>query len=97
MLFDEVQTRDYIMSHAKNLARVSLQSGKPSYGIRLDFPDFLSPQFRTLEKYGAQQRQTHGPGNKRNIKFEDASLSLYMDVKLPDDPNWIQVSPEMAS
>jgi hypothetical protein len=62
----------------------------------MDFPDYLSADFRLLEKYGALARKKHGTGTKRNIRFDDSSSSLYMDIKLPSEDQWMRVEPRMA-
>ena len=38
----------------------------------------------------------HGAGTKRNIKFDESNLSLYMDVNIPTGNGWMRVSPAMA-
>jgi hypothetical protein len=65
--------------------------------VKLDFPDYLSQDFRVLERYGAAVRSKHGKGTKRNIRFCDEKLALYMDVKIPTDLNWMKVTVEMAA
>ena len=41
-------------------------------------------------------RRVHGNGTKRNIKFDEECLSLYMDVLVPNQREWMRVSPQMA-
>ena len=64
--------------------------------MRIDYPAFLGPVFRDLEWYGAHLRRIHGNGTKRNIKFDEEYLSLYMDVLVPNQKEWMRVSPQMA-
>jgi hypothetical protein len=62
----------------------------------MDYPDYLRPEFRALEKLGAKLRKYHGQGLKRNIRFDDENRNLYMDVKLPNEDEWFKVTPAMA-
>ena len=95
--FDEKYSRDRVAAHARNLADHWDENDNPTAGMRLDYPSFLSGTFRDLEWYGAHLRRTHGQGTRRNIKFDEEKMSLYMDVKLPGEKtNWLRVSPEMA-
>ena len=65
--------------------------------MKLDYPDFLGGIFRDLEWYGAFLRREHGPGTRRNIRFDEENVSLYMDILLPgENKNWLRVSPKMA-
>ena len=64
--------------------------------MRIDYPAFLGPTFRDLEWYGAFLRRVHGPGTRRNIKFDEERTSLYMDVAVPHQKEWLRVSPQMA-
>ena len=65
--------------------------------MRLDYPAFLGGTFRNLEWYGAHLRKEHGMGTRRNIRFDEENLSLYMDVLLPGaEQKWLRVSPQMA-
>lgn len=90
--FVDASTRDFVISHAKNL---SGDSGG-SVGIRLEHPDFLGEDFRVLAKFGARMRQRNGEGFKRNIKFNDDEMTLYMDIRLPGQTDWMSVSADIA-
>ena len=93
--FIDVQARDHAMSHAKNLAEFSkTMTDRP--GIRLDYPDFLGPDFRSLETFGARMRARCGEGFKRNIRFDDDNLRLYMDINMPSQDSWTSITPEIA-
>ena len=45
---------------------------------------------------GAHLRRIHGVGTKRNIKFDEEHDSFYMDVLVPNQEEWLRVSPQMA-
>ena len=94
--FASVQDRDMIWSHAHNLANQVNDEGKPLAGVRLEIPDALNGVFRDLQWYGHHLRGTHGPGLKRQIKFDDTDKTLYMDVKLPDADEWLYVDHQLA-
>ena len=91
-----VGIRDSIAAHAKNLRNCIDADGRPTAGQRIDIPDHLTGAHKELDQYGKQLRKIHGPGLKRNIKFDDASSSLIMDVKLPDEEEWIRVDRTLA-
>ena len=92
--FTDSSSRDFVVSHAKNLAKFDRDV---QIGMRLDYPEFLGNAYRTLEKFGAKMRARNGKEFKRSIKFNDDELTLYMDMKLPGSEEWIQVSPQIAS
>ena len=93
--FREVATRDMVFSFAPNLANFR-QSTEPP-GIRLDYPDQLRGPFSTLEKYGALLKSELGPAFKRSIKYDDAVMSLRIDVLFPGDERWTQIPLEIAA
>ena len=41
-------------------------------------------------------RVRHGPGTRRNIKFNDDDQTPYIDVCLPDEDNWHKIQHEEA-
>ena len=94
--FSSFVTRDKVMGSAAKLATFVDKDNKPTAGLRLEVPSRLQPVFRTLFKFGQALRTRHGAGLKRHVKFDDASLSLIMNVKLPGDDHWSPVSYEMA-
>ena len=94
VVFKDVAIRDMVMSYAPNLAKTN---GLPqSSGIRMEIPPHLLGVFRTLDDHGHMLRGRHGQGVKRNIKFDDGEMSLYMDLRLPGDNSWMRVDYEMA-
>ena len=95
VIFDTVSTRDYVFSHAKNLAKLSPIDRKLN-GMRLDYPAHLGSDYRVLDAYGAKLRSRFGEGFRRSIKFNDDEMSLYMDICLPRKEEWIRVTAGMA-
>ena len=97
VIFDDKYSRDRVSAHAKNLSEyVESITGKPNAGLKIDYPDHLAAVFRLLETYGRELRNTHGPGLKRHIKFDDELETLYMDVKLPTLEEWLKITPQLA-
>lgn len=95
VFFADKYARDQVVSNAKHLAEYRLPDGRPTAGMRMNYPDHLTKDFRVLEWYGAELNRRF-PGTKRNIKFDDASEGLRMDVKVPHAPEWHRVYPDMA-
>ena len=85
--FSTVAERDCFKSYAPRLQEFNRYAG-----MRLSLPDFLVSTFKMLEHEGYRIAQ-HRPGTKRNIRFNDISCSLVMDVKLPS-ASWVRVTPE---
>ena len=94
VVFRDVATRDMVMSYAANLAAYKHQESPP--GVRLDYPDHLRGVFSTLESYGHQLRQKLGPKLKRSIKYDDTSMSMYIDICFPDETKWSRISLNIA-
>ena len=70
VIFQDKYCRDQVVANAKHLAQYRLSSGQPSAGLRMNYPDHLSADFRALDWYGAELNRTH-KGTKRNIKVDD--------------------------
>ena len=84
--FKTQRTRDYVRSHAKNL-------GKDA-NLRLEIPPFLRGDFSTLQDLGHRLKNSN-EFCRRNIKFDDANLSLLMDFCV-DEETWKTVTVEEA-
>lgn len=89
VVFRDVATRDMIFSYASNLGKTNGTASQA--GVRMEIPPHLTGIFKTLDSHGQLLRKRHGPGVKRSIKFDDLEMSLYMDVKLPDESSWLKV------
>ena len=88
--------RDAAASNAKNLAEYKDIEGNATAGLRLNYPDYMGPDFRVLEWYGAEMRRIHKEGTKRSIKYDDELMCLCIDVKLPSNEEWLRVHPKQA-
>ena len=96
VVFRDPSTRDTVIGSSARLASHVDAAGRPTAGIRLEVPPALRPTYSVLFKYGQTLRARHGPGTRRHIKFDDTDCSLYLNVKLPSDPGWSKVTPEVA-
>ena len=96
VLFVDNQSRDLVLGSAAKLAPFIDGDGKPTAGLRIEVPPHLQQEFRLLFKYGQGLRARHGPGTRTHVKFFEEDLSLFLNVRLPDDESWSRVSIEMA-
>ena len=96
VVLKEVQTRDMIFKHASNLTAWRDSKKPNALGIRLQIPTFLLGKFNTLHQHGFDLRKKYGAGLKRHIRFNDGELDLVMDVKLPQEEDWIEVDYDFA-
>ena len=89
--FDSVSLRDEVKALGKNL------SGRDrSVGIQIEVPDHLRGRFQTFQSLAYKLKSKY-PNLRRNVKFNDAELTLVMDVKLSPDQDWKAVLYEDAN
>ena len=96
VVFESVHVRDLVQSYARNLAEWTGTNGKPMAGLRLEIPEKLLGDFKSLEQYGHAMREKHGVGFKRHIKLDDSVMGLYMDVYPPQAKQWIRVDMDLV-
>ena len=96
VVFLDKHVRDVVASHGKNLSSYTDSNGLPTAGMRLEYPSYLGRIFRDLDWYGREMRRRHGPGTKRNIKFQDDENTMYIDVCLPAGDHWHRIPHEEA-
>lgn len=94
--FSSTSVRDHVVGHSFNLAQHFDDDGKPTAGVRMEVPDHLNSQFQDFLGYGRLLFKEHGKGFKRHVKFDDRSMQLYMDVKLPNSDDWLYVDHGLA-
>ena len=63
--------------------------------MRLHIPDHLQKNFQSLMNLSYDLKKRH-PGLKRNVKFDESELDLFMDLKTNEDAEWRRVSPAQA-
>ena len=88
--FESKQIRDEVKAAAPNLA-----NHRDSAGMRLQVPAHLQPDFHALMNLSFDLKKRH-PGLKRNIKFDEVDLGLFMDLKLNDEAEWRRIKPDRA-
>ena len=94
--FASAITRDYVFGYAINLAPYADDNNEPMAGVRVEVPEHLSVQFQDLINYGGKLYRQHGKGFKRHINFDDRSLQMYMNIRLPGSEEWLLVNHELA-
>ena len=99
VLFADIETRDRIASYARNLGQFVDGKGKPTAGIRYEIPDHLTGVHRTLLQYGHAlwTKNNKSADFKRNVRFDDTSMTFCLDVKLPGKTTWLSVTHERAA
>ena len=86
--FESKQIRDAVRAKAANLANFGQE-----VGMRLELPDHLQKDFRLLMNL-AYDLKKKNPDLKRNIKFDEDDLGLYMDVQMERDGPWRRIKPD---
>ena len=94
--FQDSQEHDFYFSKAKNLASFRDDEGNPTAGVRLDIAPYLMPTFKQLNDHGFDIRKVHGKETKRYIKYDEESLSLYLEIRLPGQNKWTRIRPDQA-
>ena len=94
VVFADVETRDRYASYARNLSEWVDNENKPTAGVRHDVPSFLGGVFKALMQYGHAMKRKYGADFKRNVRFEDAELTMCIDVRFPYEDEWTSVGYE---
>ena len=89
--FAERESRDTIKSYARNLARA-----KGEAGLRLDVPEHLKGTHKVLEEHAYSLINLHGKEVKRNIRFDERTENLMMDIKMPQSSRWHNLTARQA-
>ena len=87
--FETKQIRDAVK------AKAAMASYGQGVGMRLELHDHLQKSFRALMNLAFDLKQKKRD-LRRNIKFDEEDLGLYMDVQLVKDGLWKRVKPEQA-
>ena len=94
--FKEIGVRYSAVGASSKLSQFVDTNGRPTAGIRMEVPRKLRTAFTSLFRFGQQLRGRHGEGTRKHVKFNDATKSLYLKIKLPGDEEWSRVSLELA-
>ena len=92
VVFPNKAMRDAVRGAASNLGK--LPKGIKA-GMRLEIPDFLQANFKTLE-HVANRIKMSNPDARRNILFDDDALDMALDVKAGDEVDWCRILPGAA-
>ena len=96
VLFREATARDNISSKGRLLATYHDPDGRPQAGFRMDIPDYLAADYKLLNDYGYRMKRVHGKETRKFVKFDEAVLSLILELKLPGDLTWLKITPSLA-
>ena len=88
--------RDFVFKQGFRLAEYVDEERKPTCGIRINIPEPMLPTFNMLQRYGFLLKRRHR-GLKKYIKFDDYKKSLFIQVRLDMESEWMNVSPEEAN
>ena len=94
--FTNQYLRDEFASKGRLLSGEVDEEGKPTAGLRMDIPDFLAADFKTLSDYGFRMKNAHGKETRKYIKYEDDSYGLFLELKLPHSNSFIKLTPDLA-
>ena len=94
--FAHLTATDHIATKGTMLAKYTDPEGKPTAGIRIDVPDYLAHDFKLLDSYGKRMRRIHGKETKKYVKYDDARISLLLELRLPGEESWIKITPDIV-
>ena len=96
VVFSKRSSREHIASKGRMLASYVDDENHTTAGIRMDVPDFLASDYKTLDHYGLRMRNTHGKTTKRYIKYDEPNTSLLLELRLPGDITWMKITQTLA-
>ena len=97
VVFKAQRGRQSIVRKSRLLGRyVNTETRQPTEGFRMDIPDYLATDFRTLEDTGYQLREEYGDELRKYIKYDEDTLGLYLEVRFPADNRWTRITPLLA-
>ena len=88
--FECKEVRDAIKAQGPNLANFREEAG-----MRLHLPNHLQKDFRALMGLSYELKKKN-PDLRRNVKFDEGDLGLFMDIQISKDGRWRQIKPEQA-
>ena len=99
VVFSDIERRDFVYSHARNLATQPILDGKRISNLRMQIPAHLLECFRTLDTHGHLLKlkyEKKGIKIRRHVNFDDEAESLYLDVKITKEDPWERIYPDYA-
>ena len=88
--FDCKEVRDTVKAQGPNLANY-----RDEAGMRLHLPNHLQKDFKALMSLSYELKKKN-PDLRRNVKFDENDLGLYMDIQIKKDGHWKRVKPDQA-
>ena len=85
--FETREDRDLVKAAGPNLA------GKTGVGLMIHVPGHLLDNLHALNNVGYYIKQ-HNEGVRRNVKFDDENLDIFMDIKIGEQ--WRKITPAEA-
>ena len=77
--FQSKQVRDVVQAKASNLANYGEEAG-----MRIHLPDHLQKDFKVLMNLAFDLKKRN-PQLRRNVKFDEETMNLYMDMQIDPD------------
>ena len=90
VIFESKQIRDAVKAQGTNLANY-----KDEAGMRLQIPDNLQKDFKALMAVAYDLKQKN-KDLRRNVKFDEETMGLFMDVQTEREGNWKRIRPQQA-
>ena len=90
VVFESKELRDAVKAQGHNLAKY-----KDEAGMRLHIPNYLQKDFKVLMKLAYLLEKTN-PDLRRNVKFNEDTTGLFLDMQLQKEGPWKRVRPEEA-
>ena len=94
--FEDTRLRDRVAGRGIRLAGFIDHERKPTCGIRMEVPSHLLPAFRVLQRYSFSLKRKF-PSMKKHIKYDDFVRSIFLQIKIDDSSEWMNISPEEAN
>ena len=90
VLFEVKEVRNAVKAQASNLA-----NHRDKVGMRLEVPNHLQKEFKLLMNTDFDLKRKH-KDMKRNVKFDEDEMNMFMDVQLRKDGAWNRIKPDQA-
>ena len=88
--FGSTEARDVVKGSASNLA-----GNGPEVGIRLELPNHLKSNMKSLQQLSYDIKQTH-PRSRQNVLYDDDSMDLVLDICLDEGLQWRRITAGQA-
>ena len=88
--FESKEIRDAVKARGPSLANFR------EAGMRLQIPDSLQKDFKALMVVTFNLKKTN-PELKKNVKFDEEDLGLFMDFQTKKEGSWSRIKPTQAN